>query len=135
MPYNLGELQNWYFEDGMMGHTMVLNSNANYTMKYVPVANGEGGIIDCEFTATDNDGNCSMFRRVTRFKKSAAGVLSIIKVNNILADADTGMTGIAINVAAIGSNLEIQVKGPTALKDIRWTLRCMKNSNPLELNP
>jgi hypothetical protein len=132
MSYNLQEVQNIYFPDGMMGCSVVYNSNQNQTMKYIPVANGEGGSLDCEVIAVDASGNTCIMRKIVSFSKTQAGVLTMGTPTQLYSIVPSSMSGATFTQAAVNGQIEIQVHGPTTLKDVRWQLRCIQNSNALE---
>jgi hypothetical protein len=133
MSYNIGEVINVYFKNGTLGQSVVFNSSVNQPMMDIPVASGEGGILDCSVVAVDGSGNAAIMRKIVRFSKTPAGVLSMGTANSLINDIGTGMTGTTFTQAVVNNNIQIQVKGPTTLKDVRWQLDCIQNSCSLNL--
>lgn len=128
MAYNIGEVINVYFPNGTLGHSVVYNSNVNQPMMDIVVANGEGGMIDCTLVAVDGSGNAAIMRKATRFSKTSAGVLTIGTPVINFSDVPTALTGAAFTQAVVNGNIQIQVKGPNTLKDVRWQMDCIQNS-------
>ncbi len=129
MPYVVGQLQN------SENVTEVVTSGATtFTIKNIPVLSGENGWIQITYCCVDAATLGSVKIKMSRFKRTVAGVLTVVNTTSLYAPtADTGMTSadcvLAVNTN--GESLDLNVIGVIA-KDVKHRVQTIKNSVVLE---
>ncbi len=129
MPYVIGQLQS------SENITEVVTTGATtFTIKNIPVLPGENGWIQITYCCVDSATLGSVKIKMSRFKRTIAGVLTVVNTTNLYVPAaDTGMTAadcfLAVN--ADGESLNLNVTG-VAAKDVKHRVQTIKNSVVLE---
>lgn len=129
MNYVIGQLQS------SENVTEVVTAGATtFIIKNISVLAGETGWLQIIYCAVDANAAGVVKIKMCRFKRTIAGVLTVVNTTNLyVPTADSGMTtaDVTLTVNADGQSLNLNVIG-VAAKDVKHRVQIVKNSVVLE---
>jgi hypothetical protein len=111
-------------ENGNESIIAVSDQIAAFVGQTIGIDAGEVGVLFATVCAADENGNDMTGSKMVRYKKSAAGVLTVGTVVNVLpVVVGTGMAGCTFNLVSNGNgNIDVTLTPPTAQKETTWTI-------------